>query len=138
MKTLPFTLSMLLISIHALTGTAHAQTVWRCESNSYSNQPCASGHALDVADARSPEQLRAGQEVAQADRRLTRQMALDRQAQEHETRQAVGSGMTGFKAAALTAPPEAKIKSQVQPKRPAKKPQVRRASSALPPSNAGT
>jgi hypothetical protein len=136
MTTLPRILSTFAFMLLGCSAV-HAHTVWRCDGNSYSSQPCASGKALDLADARSAEQVRAARDVAQSDRRLAQQMAQDRHAQERETRMATGSGLTGFKAAALTATTAQQAKPQRAPKKPAPKSAVRKARSGAAPSGAG-
>lgn len=60
---------------------AQAQaTVYRCgpEGREYSSTPCPAGKAVQVDDARSAEQRRQGQEAAQRDAALARQMTEER------------------------------------------------------------
>lgn len=66
MKTLSHLIVILLLS---LTATAKAQTVYRC-GNSYSQQPCPGGNAVDATDPRSPEQQKAAQQGARHERRV--------------------------------------------------------------------
>jgi hypothetical protein len=77
-------------------GAAASQSIWRCEGNSYSSQPCSGGRLLDATDTRSDSDQRAAREVVERDRRLARDMAQDRQEREREWRQAAGTGLTGF------------------------------------------
>ena len=67
-----------------VAGAATAADVYRCgpDGRSYSDQPCAEGRTIDVADARSGEQAAAAREVAQRDHDLVQQLAAERRAQE--------------------------------------------------------
>jgi len=69
-----------------VAGVAPAADVYRCgpDGRSYSDRPCAEGRALEVADARSAEQVAEAADVAARDRRLTRQLAAERRAIERE------------------------------------------------------
>lgn len=77
-------------------GATASQSIWRCNGNSYSSQPCSGGRLLDATDTRSDSDQRAAREVVERDRRLARDMAQDRQEREREWRQAAGTGLTGF------------------------------------------
>jgi hypothetical protein len=61
---------------------ANSQTVWRCGGSSYEQAPCAGGHAVDVSDARSAEQVRMAIEVAARERRLADAMTAERRLRE--------------------------------------------------------
>lgn len=67
-----------------VAGVAPAADVYRCglDGRSYSDQPCAEGRRLDVADARSSEQVAQAREVADRDRRLDLSQAAERRANE--------------------------------------------------------
>jgi hypothetical protein len=74
------------LGLSALAQTALAEDrVYRCgpEGHSYSQQPCANGAAIEVADARSTPQVTQAQRVAQRDARLAE--ALTRQRQQAES-----------------------------------------------------
>lgn len=62
--------------------TAQADTVYRCASGSYSQQPCAQGHAIEVDDARTAAQRREAAEAARRDAELAQQLAHEREARE--------------------------------------------------------
>jgi len=65
MKTLSRLIAPLLLM---LAVPAPAQTVYRC-GNSYSQQPCPGGTAIDTSDQRTPEQRKAAADGAQHQRR---------------------------------------------------------------------
>jgi hypothetical protein len=65
----------------SLAPAAQATTVWRCGSV-YSDTPCAEGRAVDVADARTPEQVAAARQVLAADLRRADAMRRARLEQE--------------------------------------------------------
>jgi hypothetical protein len=74
------------LALGALAQAAAAQDrVYRCgaEGHSYSQQPCANGASIEVADARSAAQVTQAQQVAQRDAQLAE--ALVRQRQEAES-----------------------------------------------------
>jgi hypothetical protein len=58
----------------------HAQTIYRCgpDGREYSQVPCKDGRAVDVADPRSTTQQREGQQVADDQWRLSRQLEAER------------------------------------------------------------
>jgi hypothetical protein len=75
-----------LVVLGALSQAAPAQDrVYRCgaDGRSYSQEPCASGAAIDVADARSPSQVAQAQQVARLDARLADALARQRQEAEN-------------------------------------------------------
>jgi hypothetical protein len=64
-----------------VTTSAQAQDrVYRCgaDGRSYSQEPCAAGRGVDVADARSAEQAAQARQVAQRDARLADQLQRER------------------------------------------------------------
>ena len=78
-------LAALWLATIAVIADVDAQTVWRCgpDGRVYSDRPCADGgRAVEVADPRSPEQLRAAQEIAARDRQLADRMAGQRRQRE--------------------------------------------------------
>jgi hypothetical protein len=68
----------------ALPFGAGATTVYRCgpEGNVYSQEPCAGGRAVDVGDARTPEQAAHPREQMRRDDALARELRQERVAQE--------------------------------------------------------
>jgi hypothetical protein len=74
------------LGLCALAQSAAAQDrVYRCgaDGHSYSQQPCADGTALEVADTRSAPQVAQARQVAQLDARLAE--ALERQRRQAES-----------------------------------------------------
>ncbi|HEY6356554.1 MAG TPA: hypothetical protein VIY30_18885 [Burkholderiaceae bacterium] len=69
------------LALGALAQAAPAQhRVYRCaEGHTYSQQPCANGASLEVADARSAAQVTQAQQVIQRDARLAEALARQRQ-----------------------------------------------------------
>jgi len=65
MKTLSSLIAPLLLP---LAVAASAQTVYRC-GNSYSQQPCPGGNAIDASDRRTPAQRKAAEDGAKHERR---------------------------------------------------------------------
>jgi hypothetical protein len=86
----------------AIGQSATAQDhVYRCgaEGRSYSQQPCASGTAVEVADTRSALEVAQAQRVAQIDARLADALARQRQqAESAATRR--GPVLIGYSAGA--------------------------------------
>ena len=71
----------LLVALAGGTMTSvQGQTVYRCGADGrlYQSTPCEAGRAVDVGDSRSDEQRRQASEVAQRERQLADQLALDR------------------------------------------------------------
>ena len=119
-----------------------AQTVWRCDGNSYSAQPCSGGRLLDAADARTAAEQHAARDVVERERRLAREMTQDRRDRERELRQTMGNGVTGFgsHAAATSAALKPMDRVAREPKKAAAK-HLRKAKAPKPmstPSAAGT
>lgn len=87
MKTLSRLIAPLLLT---LAIPAPAQTVYRC-GNSYSQQPCPGGNAIDTADPRTPEQRKAAADGAQHERRtadvLEKQRVKDEVSASHAAQQ---------------------------------------------------
>ena len=70
------------LGLCALANAAAAQDrVYRCgaDGRSYSQQPCANGTAVEVADPRSPPQVTQARQVARLDARLAEASARQRQ-----------------------------------------------------------
>ncbi len=95
---------------------AAAATVYRCgpDGREYRDSPCADGHAVDMADPRSPDQVAEARRVAALERRLADRLAADRTARESAaaaTSAGAGAGpsktgpRTGAKPAAVSTPP---------------------------------
>ena len=61
----------------------NALGTWRCAHNSYSDQPCTGGKAIDVADPRSNADRRASDAVTRRDRAAAD--ALERERLQRET-----------------------------------------------------
>ena len=64
-----------------LAATAQAQGVYRC-GNSYGTAPCASGVAVAVDDARTPDQRQQALAAKRQDAQLAGQLAAERRARE--------------------------------------------------------
>jgi len=80
MKLLSHLIATLFLPV-ALAAAAHAQTVYRC-GNSYSQQPCPGGGAIDASDKRTPEQRQAQEASAQHERRTADALEKSRQRDE--------------------------------------------------------
>ncbi len=65
----------------ALAATAPAQTVYRC-GNSYSQQPCPGGNAVDASDSRTPEQRKAHDASVKHEKRAGDTLEKTRQKEE--------------------------------------------------------
>ena len=77
MKTLSHVIPPLLAALLALPLAAPAQTVYRC-GNSYSQQPCPGGSALDASDSRTPEQRQAQDASVRHERRVADRLEKER------------------------------------------------------------
>jgi hypothetical protein len=69
--------------------SAHAQQAWRCERSgtvTYQAQPCDNGRAVDVADTRSAEQVRAAQAATKRSEKHSAAMASDHRALERRAK----------------------------------------------------
>lgn len=73
--------SMALCAYLAGTAPANAAETWRC-GNTYTDQPCAGGKAIDADDARSPAQVRAAETASRREQAAADRMMRDRQRQE--------------------------------------------------------
>ena len=95
---------MLLAASLPRVAVAASQGVWRCgpDGRSYESQPCKDGRAIELPGARPPADVLAAQRVAEADRRLARQLRDERLQREREL-QARGPGVAGFGRAAPAA-----------------------------------
>jgi hypothetical protein len=112
---------LVLVGTLALALPLQAQTVWRCgpDGRSYSDNPCADGQVVAVADSRSPADVAEGRAVAARDQQLAQQMVVERQARERAYR-ARGSGLAAVApapvpASAVSAKRESKPASRLRP-----------------------
>jgi len=80
MKLPSHRIALLLLPL-ALAATAQAQTVYRC-GNSYSQQPCPGGNAIDATDSRSPEQRKAREASVKREQRSADTLEKTRQKEE--------------------------------------------------------
>ncbi|QKO20733.1 hypothetical protein [Rhodoferax sp. BAB1] len=80
MKLPSHRIALLLLPL-VLAATAQAQTVYRC-GNSYSQQPCPGGNAIDATDSRSPEQRKAREASVKREQRSADTMEKTRQKEE--------------------------------------------------------
>lgn len=60
----------------------HAQPVWRCSDNSYSNQPCPGGKEVQASDPRTPAQRAQTAEAARRDAKMADDLEKARLKQE--------------------------------------------------------
>ena len=100
------------LALLAALSAAEAQNVYRCGAQ-YSQEPCKDGKAVNVQDARTPEQQQQAREAAAAEKERARQLAKERQASETAQRPATASGITHKTAPAVG---EAKPKAAPTPK----------------------
>ena len=79
--------ALLLALLVAATGTAQAQTVYRCgpEGREYRQTPCPGGQAVDVADPRSEEQRREAAQVSRREAGLAQELRRERESRESRT-----------------------------------------------------
>jgi hypothetical protein len=71
------------LQVRAATASAPGAKVFRCESNgqtTYSQAPCPTGSAIDVADPRSANERAQAQAVAEREQQLARDLAAQRRA----------------------------------------------------------
>ncbi len=80
MKLPSHRIALLLLPL-VLAATAQAQTVYRC-GNSYSQQPCPGGNAIDATDSRSPEQRKAHEASVKREQRSANTLENTRQKEE--------------------------------------------------------
>jgi hypothetical protein len=110
----------LLVTCLAAAACANAtaqHTVYSCgpDARTYSQQPCAQGLALDVADPRTPEQQREARTVAALDARLAAALSQERRERERATTQQGAAHLgpvRGIPAAATSASTKATRKTQ--------------------------
>ncbi len=93
-----------LLGVFCLCATA-TQTVYRCgpQGNEYSQTPCQSGRAIDVADPRSTAQIAEARKTSAAQSRLALQLANERRANERALRPSVAGGIDFRRASPLQA-----------------------------------
>ena len=99
MKTLSHLIAVVLLCLATATS---AQTVYRC-GNSYSQQPCPGGNAVDTSDPRSPEQQKAAQQGAQHERRVADALEKQRVKEEEAAVRAAQQADQAQRAAAAKA-----------------------------------
>lgn len=124
MKTLSH-LATLLVACLPLAATA--QTVYRC-GNSYSQQPCPGGTAIDASDNRTPEQRRAQDASVRHERRVADRLERERQQEEaaavraaRQADQARRAAATGERKAGKPTPPKDKLPAYRAPAAPSQK-----------------
>lgn len=112
MKLLSHVIAVLLLS-SIVAAPAAAQTTYRC-GNSYSQQPCPGGSAIDASDSRTPEQRKAHELSTKNEKRTADAMEKNRLKEEaaavRAAEQADKSQRAAEKAAQKPAP--AKPKNQ--------------------------
>jgi hypothetical protein len=112
MKLLSHIIAVLLLSV-VVASQAAAQTTYRC-GNSYSQQPCPGGSAVDASDSRTPEQRKAHELSTKNEKRaadtLEKNRLKDEAGATRAAEQADKSQRAAEKAAQKPAP--AKPKSQ--------------------------
>lgn len=105
---------------------AAAQTVYRCgpAGNVYTQQPCADGRAIDVADPRSPAQAAEARADWRAQEQWARRAAKERQAEAAANPPALAGGI-GPRAPSGRATEAPKAKGpERQEKRPRRRPKL--------------
>ena len=105
MKLIVTTLLMFVSFSTLAQAPATTPTAWRCgpDGRSYSDQPCAQGREVTVADTRTPHDVAQAQSVAARERALAKALAAERHEREREVA-ARGSGLIAIKPAAPPAP----------------------------------
>jgi hypothetical protein len=87
MRNLSFTTRSLALAcgLLLLWGSSLAQTVWRCgiRGNHYSDNPCAGGYLVPVADSQSEAELLSAQKQLQRAQALADRMRSQRLQEEH-------------------------------------------------------
>lgn len=102
--------------LFALVGAAHgAAGVYRC-GQTYQQQPCTGGQAVDASDSRTEDQRRNAQAAATAERRQAKDLATERRERERQTPTQTQPMVTGARPAepAASAPP---VKTTHKPRR---------------------
>ena len=101
---------------------AASQKIFRCgpDGRVYSQTPCKDGYEVPAADARSPEQRQAAEDVVKRDARLADKMTRERRAAEAAAAAARQSAVhIAYPAAAPQAPPAASAVKKRTTKKPA-------------------
>jgi len=80
MKTLSHVPAIILVML-SLVNFVHAQTVYRC-GNTYSQQPCPEGKAIDASDSRTAEQRKRHDQSVQHEKRTADALEKKRIAEE--------------------------------------------------------
>ena len=104
MKLIVTTLLMFVSFSTLAQAPATTPTAWRCgaDGRSYSDQPCAQGRAVAVADTRTPQDVAQAQSVVARERALAKALVAER----HERERVVaarGSGLIAIKPVAAPA-----------------------------------
>ena len=111
-----------LLLLTAVGASAASQKVFRCgpDGRVYSQTPCKDGYEVPAADARSPEQRQAAEDVLKRDARLADKMTRERRAAEAAAAAARQSAVhIAYPAAAPQAPPAASAVKKRTTKKPA-------------------
>ncbi len=114
----------LVLGLAGTAETAAQATVYRCgpDGRSYSQQPCAEGRAIDVDDARSPDQRTDGTAAVRRDAALARQLERERRLMESRAPRAVG--LNAPRPASVTAaradPPKGRARTRPRAAKPPK------------------
>ena len=104
---------------------AASQKIFRCgpDGRVYSQTPCKDGYEVPAADARSPEQRQAAEDVLKRDARLADKMTRERRAAEAAQAAAAAARQSAvhiaYPAAARHAPPAASAAKKRTTKKPA-------------------
>ena len=122
-----------LLLLAVASANAASQKIFRCgpDGRVYSQTPCKNGYEVPAADARSPEQRLAAEEVVKREARLADKMARERRAAEAAAAKQ-GAAHIAYPAAAKPAAPAAAAASAAK-KRTTRKPAVAAAAAASQP-----
>ena len=105
MKMLSHVIASLFLAL-ALATPTQAQTVYRC-GNSYSQQPCPGGSAIDANDSRTAEQRRAHEESVRKEQRAGDMLEKNRMKEEAAAARAIEQTEKAERTAATKATPKA-------------------------------
>lgn len=118
MKLIVATL-LIFVSLSTLAqAPATTPTAWRCgpDGRSYSDQPCAQGREVAVADTRTPHDVAQAQTVVARERALAKALVAERHEREREVA-ARGSGLIAIKPVAAPVPPRGVKEVAKKPKK---------------------
>ena len=118
MKLIVTTLLMFVSFSTLAQAPATTPTAWRCgaDGRSYSDQPCAQGRAVAVADTRTPHDVAQAQSVVARERALAKALLAERHEREREVA-ARGSGLIAIKPVAAPATPRGVKEAAKKPKK---------------------